>query len=389
MTKLSELPQPDPQARAHCHNVINNIADKIKNSGGFLTFKDYMELVLYAPGLGYYVSGMQKFGAGGDFITAPEISPIFCKCVARQCHQILRETGGDILEFGAGSGVLATEILLELERLGTLPQRYCIVEISPDLQQRQELRFAKTIPHLCSLIVWLTTLEDVEFSGIVVANEVVDAMPVQRFCRRDRVFEIGVQWQNSALQLMMRTANEEISQAVSQLEQRLGRFPDGYESELNLLMEPWLRQVARILKKGAILIIDYGYVEQEYYHQQRNTGTMMCHFQHRAHSDPLVYPGLQDITSFVDFSRLAGAGVGAGLDLQGFTTQAHFLLGCGLADFVSDQGVDDNKSFMAHQEIKTLMLPGEMGERFKVIGFSKGVANPMMGFSLVNMDNRL
>lgn len=391
--RLDVLPSPDPDSRRQSEHMVKLLTDQIVKFGGRLSFDRFMELALYAPGLGYYSAGSRKFGDSGDFITAPETSNLFARCLARQCRQVLDEIGGgDVLEFGAGSGVLAADLLLELQTLGSLPDRYLIVEVSPDLKARQQALLKQRLPELTDRIVWLEGFPRAGFRGLVVANEVLDAMPVHRFrVEQERVREQYVELAEDRLRLTWGEASPALLNAVQQLQEMTRGLPADFESELNLRAAPWLRALSEKLTAGLILLIDYGYSRAEYFHPQRNQGTLMCHYRHRAHADPLFFPGLQDITANVDFTSLAEAALEVGLKVVGYTTQAFFLLGCGLERLLSESNPEDvQRHFLLMQGVKRLTLPSEMGERFKVLGLSRGLSAAVpIGFSLQDMRGRL
>lgn len=367
------------------------ICDAIRQTGGAIPFDRYMELALYAPGAGYYVNGSRKFGEQGDFVTAPEISPLFSQCLANQCAQILAGTGGGILEFGAGSGVMAADILLRLEALDALPARYQIMELSAELRSRQRETLMQRAPSLLDRVEWLDHLPQPGWSGVVLANELLDAMPVSRFRWS------GGEWQESfiglkadALKEIWRPASPSLKMALDSLQERLGPFEPGYTSEINLRLGGWVRSVAEFLGQGVLLLLDYGYTERAYYHPERNQGTLICHYRHRAHDDFLSLPGLQDITASVDFSAVAEAGVDAGLVLAGYTTQAQFLLGCGLDSLLAALDPGDVDRYLGYaQAAKQLVLPSGMGERFQVIALERGVGQAMRGFSMRDMRESL
>lgn len=387
------LPVPTTDAQEHSLQLVQLIRDEMGRQDGRLGFDRFMELALYAPGLGYYTAGARKFGEAGDFVTAPEISPLFARCLARQCREVLDELGGgDLLEFGAGSGALATDLLLELEALGSLPDRYLILEISPDLKQRQKETLEERAPHLLQRVAWLEHMPEQGFRGVVVANEVLDAMPVQRFrIEADGVREGFVRWGDGCFEAVWDLpVTPGLADAVAALQQRIGPLDEGYESELNLRSGPWLEALGERIAAGLLLLIDYGYPASEYYHPQRSMGSLMCYYRHRAHGDALALPGLQDITAHVDFSAVAAAGLSAGFDLAGYTNQANFLLGCGLDRLLADSDPYDIKVHMAlMQGVKRLTLPSEMGERFKVLALGRGIKGPLMGFGLRDLSGRL
>jgi SAM-dependent MidA family methyltransferase len=375
-------------ARAHAEAVAARLRAEIEAGGGCLPFDRFMELALYAPGLGYYVAGSRKFGAAGDFVTAPEVSPLFGRAVARQCADVLAVSGGDILEFGAGSGAMAADVLLQLEADGSLPARYLILELSPELQVRQRETLQQRVPQQLHRVQWLAGLPE-GFTGVMLGNELLDAMPVQRFrLAAGAVEEAFVVSQDSGFAWQWRTTESPgLAAAVVGCCRGL---PSGYVSEINLRLQPWFDAVAAALRQGVLLLIDYGYSGAEYYHPERDGGTLICHFRHRAHDDPLWLPGMQDITANVDFSAVARAGVQAGLALRGYTTQANFLIGCGLDGLLADP---DPADVAAHldllQGLKQLTLPSAMGERFKAIAFSRGVDLPLRGFAVRDLRDRL
>ncbi len=388
------LPEPSAAEQAHSARLRAHIASEIEQAGGFLPFDRYMELALYAPGLGYYVAGAHKFGPGGDFVTAPELSPLFSRCLARQCAQVLGRfrRSACVLELGAGSGRMAADVLAELERLDCLPDHYYILEPSPELRQRQRATLAAAVPHLLGSVRWLDGLDGLALHGVVLANEVADALPVQRFRHdEDGLFELGVAARDGALVAAERPAGEALAARVAALRADLADpWPTPYVSELSPRLAPWLAALAAALAEGVLLFIDYGYPRREYYHPQRASGTLLCHYRHRALDDPLARVGLQDITASVDFTALAEAGTAAGLDLAGYTTQAHFLLGNGLeALFAAAAGDDLRQQVELARQVKLLTLPSEMGERFQVMAFAKGIDSPLQGFALRDLRFRL
>ncbi len=389
----SALPEPDADARAHGERVTAHIRDAIAAAGGAIPFARYMDLALHAPGLGYYSAGSAKFGEAGDFVTAPELSPLFARCLARQVREILAALGdGGVLEAGAGSGVMACELLAELERLDALPAQYAILELSADLRERQRALFAERIPHLLPRIVWLDRLPARGFTGLVIANELLDAMPVHRViagrdaeeyvCWRDGRFA----WTEGPL------SDAHLDLRVDALYRELGRerFTDGYRIEIHLAIEAWIAAVSSALERGAVLLVDYGYARREYYHPERAGGTLMCHYRHRAHADPLILAGLQDITAHIDFTAVAEAASAHDLSVAGYTTQAYFLLGSGLQEIGASLGdLPTVERMQIAQQIRRLTLPGEMGEKFKVIALARGLEIPLSGFSLRDERGRL
>jgi SAM-dependent MidA family methyltransferase len=381
---LADLPLPAPDALAHSRRVAEHIRDAIQSAGGQIPFGRYMELALYAPGLGYYSAGARKFGAAGDFITAPELSSLFSRCLARQCAEVLAEVPqGSLLELGAGSGVMAADILLELQALDRLPAEYLILEVSAELKERQRQTLNTRATALASRVRWLDTLPE-GFEGVILGNEVLDALPVERFLKRPGGFdEYCVRDEGESLAWSTRPAGEQLAATLAAFETTLSEpLKSGYVSEINLSLMPLVSSLAATLERGALLLLDYGYPRTAYYHQERSMGTLMCHYRQRAHDDPFLYPGLQDITAHVDFTAVAEAGTSSGLHLAGYTTQAHFLMALGVAGLA---GAD----MKAAQQVKLLTLPEEMGERFKAIGFTKGVEASLSGFTLRDLSRSL
>ena len=391
------LPEPVAEEKQRSREVHDLISEACARAGGLIPFSEFMRLALYAPELGYYSGGLHKFGKAGDFITAPEISPLFSRCLARQTADVLVTLSQpDVLEFGAGSGVMAADILLELERLDALPASYLILELAAELRQRQREIIDRIAPNLLSRVRWLDSLPE-SFSGVVVANEVLDAMPVECFRINEGRVEalmIGIGMigaEADRLRAQYAPASRAVEQSVRLIEQRRGQaLPHGYCSEYNPQLPAWLESIAAAMQRGVVLLIDYGYPVSEYYHEQRVNGTLMCHYHHRAHPDPLWYPGLQDITAFVDFSAVAHAAVEAGFDVSGYTTQAMFLLASGLPELHEAALTDDAKrQLQLAQQIKTLTLPSEMGERFKVMALDKNHDVALRGFSMQDYRTRL
>jgi SAM-dependent MidA family methyltransferase len=381
----SPLPTPEPEALQVSQHLLERVRQEINAGDGWMSFHRYMELALYAPALGYYTAGSHKLGRGGDFITAPEVSPLFGRCIARQCAQVLESLGGgDILEFGAGTGILAVEILTALEGLESLPDRYLILELSPDLRQRQQAAVALLPEALRNRVQWLDALpEPGSLRGVMLGNEVLDAMPVQVFhWHEGAVRERGVAL-GERLEWADRPAGETLADTVHALHDTMGgAWPSGYVSEINPGLSGWLRAAAERLAAGVILLVDYGYPRREYYSPERYRGTLMAHYRHRALDEPLVWPGIVDITAHVDFTAVAEAGEAAGLSLLGYTTQAWFLMGAGLESvFQACQAEGLREQMDLAAQVRMLTLPGEMGERFQVMALGRGVPGPLMGFS--------
>ncbi len=390
MTEQLSLPQPTDEEQIHSELLCSHIRQDMDLAGGRLSFDRFMELCLYAPGLGYYVAGARKFGEEGDFVTAPEISSLFGRCLARQCAQVFAEIGiGELFEFGAGTGAMAADILVELEKLNSLPERYLILELSPELKSRQRDTLHQRVPELVHKVQWIDRLPAPGFKGVVLANEVLDAMPVQRFrIESGEVLEQFVRWEDERFSPFWdRPATDGLAKSVEGLGLELG---DGFESELNLRASLWVQALGDLVAAGAVILIDYGYPKAEYYHPQRSEGTLMCHYRHRAHPDPLLLPGLQDITAHVDFSAVADAGFKTGFEIGGFTTQAFFLLGCGLDSMLAESDPNDVDMHMQlAQQVRRLTLPTEMGERFKVLALTRKLEQPLIGFGMRDQCERL
>jgi SAM-dependent MidA family methyltransferase len=374
---MSSLPLPGPEAQKHSKQLCELIQHDIALQGAWIPFSRFMELALYAPGLGYYSAGASKFGASGDFITAPELSALFGRTLARQLAEVMTLSAPHILELGAGSGKLALDILTELERMEQLPASYSILEVSADLRERQQALLRKHLPHLAARVQWLDALPSV-ISGAVIANEVLDALPVHLVHWSDtRVFERGVSskghnfiWQD---RLAASPVLQELAQQIS--------VPDDYLSEISLTARGLVSSLSERLSSGAMLFIDYGFGAREYYHPQRSSGTLMCHYRHHAHDDPFFLPGLQDITAHVDFTAIAESAIDHGASLLGYTSQAHFLMNGGITDFISDISPDNLREYLPlSAQIQKLTSPAEMGELFKVIALGKGIDAPLRNF---------
>lgn len=388
---FAPLPEPNSEALAHSRRLVESIGAEIRAHGGCIGFDRYMELALYAPGSGYYMAGATKFGGAGDFVTAPERSPLFARMLARQVAQLLRRCGGgEVIEPGAGTGALAAGLLRGLEAEGAPWAGYAILEPSPELRARQRARLRAEIPHLADRVRWLDRLPG-RFRGVVVANEVLDALPVRCFVQRngdvrercvglDRQGRLG--WTERPAQPRLRAAVDVCREAAG------GAWPEGYTSEVCERLPAWVRSLAERLERGALLLIDYGYPRREYYHPQRIQGTLLCHYRHRAHDDPFLYPGLQDISANVDFTAVAEAADAAGLEVAGFTTQAQFLLALGIAQAV-EEAEDEVERLRRSQEIQHLVLPSEMGDRFHAMLLTRGVSGPFAGFGLRDFRGRL
>jgi SAM-dependent MidA family methyltransferase len=425
---LSHLPAPAPEAQALSDQLSALIAQEIATAGGWISFARYMELALYAPGLGYYSAGSRKLGESGDFVTAPEMSPLFARCIALQLAQLHGDGLRTVLEIGSGSGALAAELLLEMEALGCAPERYLILELSGDLRERQQQTIAQRAPALLERVQWLDVLP-MQFDGVILANEVLDATPAHWVRTTENgIEESGVALSDSAdrsgsqspplsrlgagegrgegrgstrppapaqphtptlsphtgrgggvvkLCRRPRLATEELLAAAASLD-----LPPHYETEINLTARALVTSLAHLLTRGVMLFIDYGFPAREFYHPQRNQGTLMCHYRHHAHDDPFAFVGLQDITTHVDFSAIAAAALEGGAGLLGYTTQANFLINCGITELLSAIPASDTRAYapLAAQAQK-LLSPAEMGELFKVIALGKNLDAPLLGFS--------
>jgi len=374
MTLADKLPAPDPIAQQHSEQLLTLIKQKIVDAGGKISFAQYMHYCLYSPGLGYYSAGSHKIGEKGDFTTSPEISSLFSRTLVQHIQDVFKQiTQRHILEFGAGSGKMAVDILTELESKQSLPDAYYIIEASADLRLRQEESIHLNIPHLKERVIWLDTLPE-HFSGVILANEVCDAMPVHclRFTE-DKITERYVEISESKLQWV----DDELSQpslikAAGDIRSLIG--DSEYHTEVNLASTAWLASLAERLEKGAVFIIDYGHPMATYYHPQRDKGTLMCYFQHQGHDNPFILQGLQDITAHVDFTSLAQTALDNDLDVEGFQSQADFLLAGGIIELSpTDKNTDELGHLKHASEIKRLTLPSEMGESFKVLSLSRNL----------------
>ena len=382
---MTALPPPSPDAQAASDALCRLIAADIDAAGGWLSFARFFERALYAPGLGYYAGGAHKFGAAGDFVTSPELSPLFAQTLAAQAAQVMALSAPHLIEVGAGSGKLAADLLLELETRGALPETYAILDLSGELRARQQATLTERAPHLAARVRWLDRLPE-RFDGLVLANELLDALPVHLVvwgseAEPDTIFERGVGvaagrfvWQDRPV--MGRLAERARELAAEH------PLPTGYLSEVSLAVQDWTAAWASLLGRGALLLIDYGFPRHEFYHPQRSEGTLMCHYRHRAHADPFYLPGLQDITAHVDFTAVVEAGHGAGLDFLGYTTQGAFLLNCGLTEVLARTPYEDHARYLPlAASAQKLLGPSEMGELFKVMALGKGIEDTLLGFA--------
>lgn len=376
---MISLPLPSKDALAHSQQLQQFIANAIQAQGGWIDFAQFMHMALYTPQLGYYSGGAKKFGLGGDFVTAPEISPLFGQCLASQIAQVLTQTSGDVLELGAGTGRLAVTVLLELAALDTLPAHYYILEVSDYLREIQCEICTNALPEaLLDKVVWLYSLPANGFKGCIIANEVLDAIPIHLLGHNEQgLFERGVCLQQDALAWQDQPLRKGL---LFDKAQKLN-LPTPYLTEINLQAHGLIASLAQCLQRGVMLLIDYGFSAREYYHAQRHQGTLMCHYQQRAHDNPLLYVGLQDITAHVDFTAIAQTAVDNHLQLAGYTSQAQFLINCGITELLQMFSPHNIAQYApAVAAAQKLLSPAEMGELFKVIGFSKGVDESLMGF---------
>ncbi|MGO4412740.1 class I SAM-dependent methyltransferase [Cupriavidus sp. KB_39] len=384
MQKVASLPLPPADALDASAALTTCIGDAIEAAGGWIGFDRYMALALYAPRLGYYSGGAAKFGRdardGSDFITAPELTPFFARTLARQFAPLIALDLPRVLEFGAGTGRLAADLLLALETEGALPETYQILELSGELRVRQQETLAARAPHLASRVQWLDELP-AQFEGVIVGNEVLDAMPVRLFARLDgRWHERGVALADGKFTF------EDRPLADNAVPDALRALPGDHDmvTETHAEAEGFTRAVGAMLTRGAAFFIDYGFPAAEYYHPQRAEGTLMCHYRHHAHPDPFLYPGLQDITAHVNFTGIAEAAVDAGLSVAGFASQARFLMNAGITELLMELDPTDARAFLPHANaVQKLLSEAEMGELFKVIVLTRGLddALPLAGFA--------
>ncbi len=374
----------------HARALTDHICAEVRAAGGWLSFERFMALALYAPGLGYYSAGSEKIGVGGDFVTAPEMSDLFSRCVAAQCAEVLQDDG-QILELGAGTGRMAASVLTELAARSCLPRRYAILEVSADLAARQRRRIAQLPEALAERVVWLERLPQRPFHGVILANEVLDALPCRRFIvQGEEVGELGVALEHERLVERSAPADPQLVAEWGRLRGMVpAPLPDGYVSEMCLRVAPWLAGVTESLERGMVLLLDYGLPRAHYYHPQRLTGTLRCHFKHRVHDDPYVNLGVQDITAWVDFTRVAEAALECALEVAGFATQAAFLLGAGIQSYIAEAAGDAIEYARRAGEARRLLLPGEMGEAFKVMALTRDLDQALSGFALQDLRGSL
>lgn len=379
---LHDLPKPSEDALAHSTRLAGRLREAIVAAGSCLPFAKFMDMALYEPGLGYYSAGARKLGRDGDFITAPELTPLFGHVLARQVAELMAASERTVLEAGAGSGALAASVLEQLEAMGALPEQYLILEVSADLRERSRDTLAARVPHLLERVAWLNRLPP-GFSGVIIGNEVLDAMPAEVFRTTDNAIEeAAVRAVGDGFDWDWRPAPDALAAAVAPLVRGL---PAGYTSEISLAARGFVRSIAGIVDRGAALFIDYGFPRREYYHPQRSAGTLMCHYRHRAHANPFFLPGLQDITAHVDFTAMADAALSGGMEVLGYVTQAQFLVNCGITELLAERlqaGRPEDPAWLATSNAaQRLLSPAEMGELFKVIAFGKGIDISPAGFT--------
>jgi len=389
------LPEPTQELKSVSEELASVIREKIARDGP-IPFSEYMEMALYEPALGYYSAGLQKFGEGGDFVTAPQLGDVFARCLAKQIEQIANEIEPfEIIEAGAGTGILAAEVLQALPKSHT-PFRYRILERSAHLRQVQKETLQREVPQWMDRISWLNQPPEDDWQGIFLANEVLDALTVERFCIDvDDIKQLsvttnpdGFAWhKNPCPQPML----DQIHACMNGLEQQPSI---GFRSEINTAMPAWLQAVTERMQKGIALFVDYGYNRHDYYTPTRRDGTLICHYQQRAFDDPFLWPGLVDISSSVDFTALAEAADHCNLEVSGYTTQAMFLLASGVDEVLADyESMTERQRLKMNNQIRRLTLPGEMGERFQVMALSRGLdeefSENLRGFSLSDLRHRL
>ncbi|HEY0268384.1 MAG TPA: SAM-dependent methyltransferase [Methyloradius sp.] len=374
----ASLPEPSAEALVYSQRLTELIQSEIETAGGWIDFAHFMHLALYAPGLGYYSGGSKKFGKAGDFVTAPEISPLFARTLAAQVEQVLVLTQGDVLELGAGTGKLAATLMLQLEKTGQLPMQYYILEVSAYLRELQrETLQSELLTDLFERVVWLDTLPET-FNGLILGNEVLDALPVHIIkTNSDGIDELGVSIGADGFEWKTQPLNSDLEKIASKLS-----LTSDYTNEICPAATGLIASLTQLLQHGVILMLDYGFPQREYYHPQRAQGTLMCHYRHYAHDNPFLYVGLQDITAHVDFTAIAEAGLANGADLLGYANQAQFLINCGITDVLSQVSPDNMLEYLPlASQAQKLLSPAEMGELFKVIALGKGISEGLLGFS--------
>ncbi len=385
------LPEPSEELKCVSTELAEIISAAIRRDGP-IPFSEYMEMALYQPALGYYSAGLKKFGEGGDFVTAPQMGDVFARCLAKQIEQIGDHLDDyEIVEAGAGSGVLAADLLMALEHSHP-PERYSILERSAHLRQVQKDTLSHAVPGWVDRIRWLGTPPADTWQGIFLANEVIDALTVERFCIEENgISQLLVGAGNAGFEWHRRAFSPQVQKRLdATLGDLVASLPKDYCSEINIHLPAWLEAVTASLDSGAALFIDYGYPRHEYYLPQRSDGTLVCHYQQRVHDDPFLWPGLTDISASVDFTALAEAADHCALEVSGYTTQAMFLLACGLEEIMAGfQSLSAREQLLKNNEVRRLTLPGEMGERFQVMVLGRALDFDLRGFSLSDLRHRL
>ncbi len=375
------MPQIDSSLKQHSLALEEKIRERIIQDKT-ISFSQFMQMALYQPGFGYYSSGTHKFGEQGDFVTSPELGGLFAECMAKQFQQVLDQIEAPIvLELGAGTGQFCFDCLLELDSLNSLPEKYCILEVSADLQQRQQDKIQELPKHLQNIVTWIQQPPAEQFNGIIFANEVLDALPVEVFKFEDGQYQqMTVAWDGGFKQ-DWQPMHDSLKEQIQAKELDLA---DGYVSEFVPNLSAWLKTITENLQQGVALFVDYGYERNAYYHAQRNEGTLVCFIQHQANFNYFENVGIQDMTAFVDFTAVAEAGDECGLDIDGYTTQAHFLMSMGIEQLLGDSETNYTEYYRNTTEMKKLVMPNEMGEKFKVIAMSKNFDKELQGFSFSN-----
>ena len=386
ITLIMTLPLPSPAAQQSSANLQTLLAEEIKKYGNWIPFSRFMELVLYAPQYGYYTGGSHKIGNDGDFITAPTLTPLFARTLARQLQELLPQTAGNIYEFGAGTGQLAADLL---NNLSNSINRYYIIEISPELAARQKDLIQTLAPQAAQKIVHLSALPET-FDGIIIGNEVLDAMPVE-IIRKDEggSFEhVGVCLENDRFTYSARPLHDLQLSALASL--YFPKISPPYTSELHPQQYAFIRTLASRLEHGCMIFIDYGFDAAQYYHPQRNQGTLIGHYRHHVIHNPFDFIGLADLTAHVNFTDIAQAGTDAGLDLIGYLPQSHFLLNLGITELLAQTGQTDSAAYIREAAaVQKLIDQHEMGELFKVIAFGKNINIDWTGFCFGDICHKL
>lgn len=386
-------PAPDPAAAARSERLVRRLRTRIEAAGGSIPFSAYMQAILHEPGLGYYAANVAGFGPSGDFVTAPELSAVFAHCLGGEIASVLDALGSPrtVLELGAGSGALAEGLLRRLGPCFERPLVYRILEPSPRLRAVQTERLRSVAAEVGAKVEWLTALPAEPFDGVVVANEVADALPVERFqIGADGPLPLHVTYHEGRLRSRPGPPDPALRTWLAGLERRLGHaLGEGYRSEVCRWLPGWLAALGAVLRRGAVLLFDYGYEEREYYHPERRDGTLLCHYRHRAHADPYFLPGLQDVSASVDFSAVARAAEAAGLAVAGYTTQAWFLIGRDLEGYMRERVGGGREYYALASAVRTLTMPGAMGERVKAIALAKELRPPLEGFGARDLRGRL